>query len=124
MRFRRKRTGLAAIALTTDMSVVTAAGNDFDFESIFSRQVEALGKPEDTLIAISTSGTSPNVIHAAQAAKDLKMKLVTITGSKINPLEDLADFHLAIPSENTARIQECYLFLGHLICEGVERELS
>lgn len=124
VRFRRERRGLPSVALTTDASVMTAAANDYDYSRIFSRQVEALAGADDVLFAISTSGASPNVVRAAEAARDLGVTVVAVTGSREGPLTGLADLVLAVPSDNTARIQECYLFLGHVICERIEQRME
>lgn len=124
VRFRRRRTGAASLALATDVSVLTATGNDFCFEEIFSRQVEALGRAGDVLVCISTSGTSSNVVAAAMKARAKGISVVSITGSAAGPLSELATIPLMVPSTNTARIQECYLFLGHLLCERLDQWMS
>lgn len=124
VRFRRNRRGLPAVALSTDASAMTAISNDYDYEQVFARQVEALGCPGDVFFAISTSGTSASVIRAAEAALSRGLVLVAVTGSRANPLAGMAHHRLTIPSENTARIQECYLFLGHMICERIEQLLE
>ena len=123
VRFQKERAALAAIALTTDASALTAAGNDYAFEEVFSRQVEALGREGDILFAISTSGTSANVVRAAEAARGKGVQVVSITGAKESPLGKLADIELRMPSTKTSRIQECYFLLGHILCGQIEDRL-
>jgi D-sedoheptulose 7-phosphate isomerase len=123
VRYKANRTAIAAIALTTDSSALTAAGNDLGFERVFARQIEALGKPGDVAIGISTSGTSPNVIAALQQAK--AMKLVTAAlGGKGGGLKGLAEHLLVVPSDTTARIQEMHITLGQMLCGAIEIELG
>jgi len=117
-----KRPGLPAIALTTDTSFLTAYANDFGFEGIFERQVQALGKPGDVLLGISTSGNSANVIRAVAAAQQAQMRSVVLTGAG-GKLPGLADVSIAVPSSATQHIQEAHLTIEHLICELVERQL-
>jgi D-sedoheptulose 7-phosphate isomerase len=117
-----KRPGLPAIALTTDTSFLTAYTNDFGFEGIFERQVQALGKPGDVLIGISTSGNSANVIRAVAAAQQAQMRSVVLTGAG-GKLPGLANVSIAVPSSATQHIQEAHLTIEHLICELVERQL-
>lgn len=122
-RFERERMELGAIALTTDSSILTAIGNDYGFEEIFSKQVRAIGKKEDILLGISTSGNSPNVILAIKAAKKMGMRVVAFTGrggGKIKDLLESEDVHLCVPSERTARIQETHLLLIHCLCDGID----
>ena len=122
-RFERERMELGAIALTTDSSILTAIGNDYGFEEIFSKQVRAIGKTEDILLGISTSGNSPNVILAIKAAKKMGMRVVAFTGrggGKIKDLLEPEDVHLCVPSERTARIQETHLLLIHCLCDGID----
>lgn len=116
------RPSLPAIALTTDSSVMTSFSNDFGFEGVFERQVQGLGKPNDLLIGISTSGNSKNVIMAIEAAKDLKMRTLALTGSS-GKLGKLADVTISIPSKNTQYIQEAHLAIEHTLCELVEHYL-
>jgi len=116
------RPGLPALALTTDTSFLTAYANDFDFEGIFARQVQALGKAEDVLLGISTSGGSANVIKAVEAARALKMKTIVLTGNR-GRLRDLADIAICVPSDRTAHIQETHLAIEHIICHLAERAL-
>ncbi|MEQ1486575.1 SIS domain-containing protein [Methyloglobulus sp.] len=120
VRYEKKRQALAAIALTTDTSILTASANDFNFDSIFSRQVEALGNANDCLIAISTSGRSANVIAAAKAAKSKGMIVIGMTGNEDSELSQLASMTIKVPSNITARIQEAHIVIGHWWCGVVE----
>ena len=122
-RFERERMELGAIALTTDSSMLTAIGNEYGFDEIFSTQVRAIGKKEDILLGISTTGNSPNVILAIKAAKKMGMRVVAFTGrggGKIKDLLEPEDVHLCVPSERTARIQETHLLLIHCLCDGID----
>jgi D-sedoheptulose 7-phosphate isomerase len=123
VRFMRNRRAYPAAALTTDTSLLTAAGNDFGFDQIFSRQVEALGKPGDLLIVHSTSGNSPNVLLAAEAARQKNMRVLAFSARDGGTLRALADHSVVIPTERTDRAQELHMCIEHLICEIVEREL-
>jgi D-sedoheptulose 7-phosphate isomerase len=123
-RFVRERAGLPAIALTTDSSILTAVGNDYGFEQIFARQVQALGRPGDVAIAISTSGNSPNVIEGVKAAKRGNVKTIGLSGKDGGLLAKEADIAITIASTNTARIQECHIAVGHLLCELTEESLD
>jgi D-sedoheptulose 7-phosphate isomerase len=125
-RFERDRPGLAAIALSTDSSILTAVGNDFGFEQIFAKQVQALGQPGDVLLAISTSGNSVNVLAAIKAAKQKEMTVVALTGrggGKTRELLNDTDVHICVPHERTARIQEVHLLTLHCLCDGVDAQL-
>ena len=125
-RFERERQELAAIALTTDTSILTAVANDYSYDEIFSKQVRGLGKNGDILIGISTSGNSKNVIKAIEAAKKMGIKIIALTGNgggKIASLLDEDDIHLCAPSNRTARIQETHLVLLHALCDGVDHLL-
>jgi D-sedoheptulose 7-phosphate isomerase len=125
-RFERERQELAAIALTTDTSILTAVGNDYSYDEIFAKQVRGLGKKSDILIGISTSGNSKNVVRAIEAAKKMGIKIIALTGNgggKIASLLDADDIHLCAPSTRTARIQETHLVLLHAICDGVDHLL-
>lgn len=122
-RYRRNRPGWAALALTVDTSALTAIGNDFGFDEVFSRQVEALGRPGDVLIAISTSGRSPNVLRAVETARARGLKTVGLAGRDGGPLAALVDVALVVPSDDTARVQECHITLGHILCDLVEEAL-
>lgn len=124
IRFKKDRPAIAAIALTTDTSALTAAGNDLGFDRIFSRQVEALGQPGDILIGFSTSGNSANVIRAFEEAKRRDLTTVFLGGGTGGALADIADVSLIVPSTVTAHIQECHIMMGHIICEGVETALG
>ncbi len=125
-RFERERPGLAAIALTTDTSILTAVGNDYDFNSIFSKQVQALGSPGDVLIAISTSGNSANVLAAVDAAKAKEMTVIALTGrggGKMRERLGETDVHICVPHERTARIQEVHILVLHCLCDAVDLQL-
>lgn len=122
-RFQKNRKALAAIALTVNSSILTAIGNDYGFDFIFSRQIEALGNADDLVIAISTSGNSKNVITAIQKAKEMKIKTVSLTGCSGNKLAKISDMSLIVPSNNTARIQEAHICSLHAICEIVEDQI-
>lgn len=117
------RPSIAAIALTTDTSLLTAGGNDIGFENVFARTVEGLGKEGDVLIGISTSGNSKNVINAFAKAKEKKIKTIAFLGGSGGKIKDTTDISIIIPSPNTQRIQEGHITIGHIICESVEREL-
>ena len=122
-RYRRDREGLPAIALTTDMSVITSIGNDLSYAEIFARQVQALGQKGDIAVAISTSGNSPNVLRGVEAAKHKEIMTIGFTGGTGGKLVNLVDHVFIVPSQNTARIQETHITLGHIICELVEERL-
>ncbi len=117
------RPALPAIALTTDTSNLTAGGNDIGYENVFARNVEGLGSEGDVLLAISTSGNSPNVIKAVEKAKSKKMKIIAFLGGTGGKLKPVVDLPLVIPSANTQRIQEGHITAAHIICELVEEEL-
>lgn len=123
-RFQMERAPLPAIALTTDTSILTAIGNDYGFNSVFSRQIEALVKNKDVVIAISTSGNSENIIEGVRTAKQKGAVVVGFTGMKGGELENHCDLIIKIPSQVTARIQEMHILIGHLMCEIIERELN
>ena len=122
-RFYYDRPGLAAIALTTDSSILTAIGNDYGYDYTFARQVEALGRTGDVLVAISTSGNSPNIIRAAEAARARGVAVVGFTGEGGGKLAPLSDICFRVPSTETPRIQEGHEFIGHLLCALVEAEM-
>jgi D-sedoheptulose 7-phosphate isomerase len=122
-RFEIERRGLPAIALTTDTSALTAIANDFGFERIFSRQVEALAKAGDVLIGITTSGNSPNIIAAVMEARNIGCKTIGLTGEKGKKIASLCDAAVLVPSDRTARIQEAHITVGHLWCEMVDKNL-
>jgi D-sedoheptulose 7-phosphate isomerase len=123
VRYMRNRAAYPAIALTTDTSLLTAAGNDFGFDSIFARQVEALAAPGDLLIIHSTSGESPNVLRAAEAARAKGIRVLAFSARDGGALRALADHSVVIPTQRTDRAQELHLCIEHLICDLVEREL-
>lgn len=123
-RFSRARPGLAALALTTDSSALTAIGNDFGFDFVFSRQIEALGMSGDILIVITTSGESRNILAAMRAAKAANIKTILLTGDSTSSAEKLgSDVLIKVPSLNTPRIQEAHILIGHTLCELIERIL-
>ena len=122
-RFKKERKPLPAIALTTDTSILTAVGNDYGFESIFERQVQALCTPGDIAIGITTSGESLNVIKGLMKAHDLGATTVAFTGRNGGKVVDIAHYSFVVPSYDTARIQECHITLGHVICEVIDRLL-
>jgi len=123
-RYKRDRKGLPAMALSTDTSVLTSVGNDFGFEAVFSRQVEALGKAGDLLIGISTSGKSTNVMQALKKARDMGLTTVAFLGKAITAMDSLADIAIHVPSPETARIQEGHITIGHIVCVIVESRFA
>ncbi|MFC1709417.1 SIS domain-containing protein [Candidatus Omnitrophota bacterium] len=124
VRFKKNRKSLPAIALTTNTSTLTACGNDFGFNAIFSRQLESLGNKNDLLLAISTSGKSKNIIEAVKKAKVLDMKTIAFTGENGGDLARSCDLSFIVPSRVTARIQEAHACVGHIICELIEDTLG
>jgi D-sedoheptulose 7-phosphate isomerase len=124
IRYKSDRAAIAAIALTTDSSALTAASNDLGFERIFARQIEALAKPGDVAIAISTSGKSPNVIAALKQAKSMKLVTAGFGGKGGGGMRGLADHLLVVPSDTTPRIQEMHITLGQMLCGAIEIELG
>jgi len=124
VRYSHNRRPLPALALTTDTSLLTAGANDLGFDEIFARQIEALARAGDVLVLHSTSGESPNVVRAAQAAKVKGVTVVAFLGKSGGPLKDLADHSLVVPSDETSHIQELHLALEHIICGMVERALA
>jgi len=124
IRYSQNRPAIAAIALTTDTSALTAAGNDLGYETIFARQVEALARPGDLVVAISTSGRSPNVIAALLKAREMGIEAAALTGGDGGLLVGLAEPLLIVPSTVTARIQEMHITLGHMLCSALERALG
>jgi D-sedoheptulose 7-phosphate isomerase len=123
-RFQRERRGLASIALTTDSSVLTSIANDYGFNAIFRRQVEALGRPGDALVGISTSGNSANVCAALEEARALGLYTVALTGGSGGRMAEFADALLCVPSKVTARVQEAHIFCGHVLCDLVETAMQ
>ena len=122
-RFRRERRGLASLALTTNTSILTAIGNDYGYEHVFRRQVEALCVPGDVVVGISTSGNSPNVCGALKAAQDIGASAVAFTGAGGGAAASVTDFALCIPSNDTARIQEGHILCGHMLCDWIEQSV-
>ena len=123
VRYMRKRRAYPAIALTTDTSLLTAAGNDIGFENVFARQIEALAKPGDLLIIHSTSGNSPNVLRAAETARQQGVQVLAFTARDGGALRALADHNVIIPTERTDRAQELHICIEHIICDLVEQTL-
>ena len=125
-RFERERPGLAAISLTTDTSILTAVGNDYDFGQVFAKQVQALGSPGDVLLALSTSGNSANVLAAVDAARARDMTVIALTGRGGGKLRDKladTDVHICVPHERTARVQEVHILAIHCLCDAVDLQL-
>jgi D-sedoheptulose 7-phosphate isomerase len=125
-RFERERPGLAAIALNTDPSVLTAIGNDYAFDAVFAKQVQALGAPGDVLLAISTSGNSANVLAAVEAAQAREMTVIALTGRNGGKLRERlteTDVHICVPHDRTARIQEVHILVVHCLCDAVDTQL-
>ncbi len=119
-RYLREREGIAAMALTTDTSILTALGNDYGFDKVFSRQVEALGRTGDILLGLSTSGCSPNIAKAFETAREMGLKTIALLGCQGGLIKDLVDLAIVIPSSETPRIQEAHITIGHIICQGIE----
>lgn len=122
-RFHFDRPALAAVALTTDSSILTAIGNDYGYEEVFARQVQALGQHGDVFIAISTSGNSPNVLRAIEEARALGLRVIGLTGRSGGKMKQHCDICLCAPSDSTPSIQECHLLLEHLLCACIEEAL-
>jgi phosphoheptose isomerase len=120
-RFQRERAALAAMALTTDTSVLTSIGNDYAYDRVFARQIEALARPGDVALGISTSGTSPNVVAALEAARALHLQTIALTGGDGGAIGRAAAIHVNVPSDVAARVQEVHRTLLHVICDIVER---
>jgi D-sedoheptulose 7-phosphate isomerase len=119
-RFQVERPPLAALALTTDTSILTAVANDYDFKQVFAKQVRALGRPGDLAWGISTSGNSPNVVAGLDAARELSMKTLAFSGGAGGPVAAAADLALTVPSRNTPRVQEVHITIGHVLCDLVD----
>jgi len=119
-RFKRERPGLPAIALNTDMAVITSIANDYDFSEIFAKQLKALAEEGDVVLAISTSGNSPNIMKAMDVARKKKLTTIAFTGLKGEKFASRATFAFVVPSDNTPRIQETHITIGHVICQIVE----
>ena len=121
-RYKLERKGLSAIALSTDTSSLTAIANDYGYEHVFDRQIEALANPEDVAVGISTSGNSSNVVNALQLAKNIGCKSIGLSGKSGGDMNKLCDVNLVIPAKDTARIQEMHILVGHIICHLIELE--
>lgn len=119
-RYKVERRGLAGIALTTDTSVLTAVGNDYGFDHIFDRQVEALAREGDVLIGISTSGHSKNIVRALSLARNMGCKAIGLSGRDGGVMSEFCDINIIIPSDDTPRIQEMHIMIGHIICQAID----
>ena len=119
-RYKTERGALAGIALTTDTSALTAIGNDYGYEFVFSRQLEALGREGDLLIAISTSGNSGNVVKALELARKIGIKTIGLSGRTGGAMNELCELNLVVPSNDTPRIQEMHIMIGHIICQAID----
>ena len=124
VRLRTERAGLPALALTTNPSVLTAAGNDYGFEKIFSRQIESLVNSHDVLTALSTSGTSANIVHGVEAGRERGAYVVALTGESGGAIAEKVDLLLNVPSRDPQRIQEAHITIGHIVCALVERSVN
>ncbi len=122
-RYRKDRKPLAAISLTTDTSSITAISNDYSFDKIFERQVEAIGRGNDLLFAISTSGSSRNVINAIMKAKEMNIRVIGLTGKNGNEMNNICDVLINVPADRTDRIQEMHIAIGQILCEIIENKL-
>ena len=123
-RYKKNRKPIAGLALTTDTSTITAISNDFSFDDIFTRQIEALGRKGDILYAISTSGESKNIMNAINVAQEMKIKTIGITGNKKSEMNDKCDVTINVPANSPDRIQEMHIAVGQIICEIIENEFS
>lgn len=121
-RFERERAGLPALALTADTAALTSVANDYGFDRVFERQVEALGRDGDVIVGLSTSGNSPNVLRAMERASQLGLYRVGLTGEQGGVLKDCCELWLGVPSRSTARIQEAHMLIGHILCDLVEQQ--
>lgn len=122
-RYKMERKALPAIALTTDLAAITAIGNDYGFDRVFERQLEALGREGDVFIALTTSGNSKNLIKAVEKAKELNIQVIGLLGKDGGKMKNTSKVEIIVPSDNTPRIQEAHLMILHIICELVEKEL-
>jgi D-sedoheptulose 7-phosphate isomerase len=122
-RFAYDRPGLAAVALTTDTSILTAIGNDYGYDRLFARQIQALGRKGDVFVGYSTSGKSPNILHAFRQARDEGLICVGLTGNRGGPMRELCEHLLEVPSADTPKIQEGHLILGHILCGLIEKAI-
>ena len=123
-RYKSERKGLPAVALTTDTSALTSIGNDFGFDQIFQRQVEALAKPEDVVIGISTSGNSLNVVSALRLSKKMGCKTIGLSGNDGGDMNTICDVNIVVPASDTPRIQEMHILIGHTLCQLIEKSLT
>jgi D-sedoheptulose 7-phosphate isomerase len=123
-RFKRERRAYPMLSLTVDTSILTAVANDYSYQEVFARQVEALGQPDDLFIALSTSGQSINLLRAAHVAHQRSMGVVSITGNQTNPLARLADIAVHVPTDDTAVTQELHIMVVHILCDIAEKELA
>ena len=123
-RYKKERRPVAALALTVDSSILTCVGNDYGYEQVFARQVEGLGKKEDLIFAISTSGNSENVVLAVEKAREMGIKTIGLLGRQGGKLKDKVDLAIVVPSNDTARIQEAHITIGHIICELLDEEFE
>ncbi len=123
-RYKTERRGLPAIALTTDTSALTAIGNDYGYDRVFDRQVEALANEGDLLIGLSTSGNSANVNNALKVGKELGCKTIGLSGKDGGAMSALCDLNIIVPSDDTPRIQEMHIMIGHIICQGIDSSIS
>ena len=123
-RYEKERRALAAVSFTTDTSILTAVGNDYGFERVFERQMEALGRRGDVAVALSTSGNSKNVLAAVKRARELGVYTIGLTGNTGGELKALVDLPIVIPSKKTSRIQESHILIGHILCECVDEMIS
>jgi D-sedoheptulose 7-phosphate isomerase len=121
-RYKKERKGLPGIALTTDTSVLTAIGNDYEFDYIFERQVEAIANPDDLLIGISSTGNSLNVLRAFAKGKSLNCRTLGLSGKGGGRMNGNCDLNIIVPSDNTARVQEMHILIGHIICQAIDNE--
>ena len=123
-KFYLERRSMAAISLTTNTSIISAISNDYDYSYVFSRQLEGLGKRGDVVVGISTSGNSKNILKVFKTAKEMEITTIGLTGSTGGRMKELSDILINIPSNDTARIQEAHILIGHIICEMVEKGMS
>ena len=120
-RYKNERKGLAAIALTTDTSIITSISNDYGYENVFERQIQALANEKDVVIGISTGGTSKNVINALSLASSLGCKIIGLSGKNGGEMNTICDVNIVVPSEDTPRIQEIHILIGHIICHLIDQ---
>jgi D-sedoheptulose 7-phosphate isomerase len=123
-RYKTERKGLAAIALTTDTSTITSISNDFGYENVFKRQIQALANERDVVIGISTGGTSKNVINALSLASSIGCKVIGLSGKNGGEMNTICDTNIVVPSQDTPRIQEMHIFIGHTICHLIDQEFT